>query len=184
MTKIQGFYPTSLLYLMPAMIVVAWISGASHALGQTAGCTLVHDDRHPKEQILRCGGGLTIRSAADTKFRTTGQTDLSPPTGVRLESGALLIEFTPGERRKDFQILTPHAIAAVRGTRWAVEVVRTRTSTLVLEGAVEVSHVRERPSGALLRAGEGADVTAKPGPIQVKRWAKKRVDALLARFGQ
>jgi hypothetical protein len=27
-------------------------------------------------------------------------------------------------------------------------------------------------------------VSAGTGPITVKRWAKKRVDALLARFGQ
>ena len=184
MIEAQGARATLLLCLMLTMIAISWIGGTSQAFGQTTGCTLVPDDRHPKEKILRCGESLTIRSAAETKFRVTGPTDQSPPTGVRLESGALLIEFTQSERRKDFQILTPHAIAAVRGTKWAVEVVPARTSTLVLAGSVEVSHLRGRHRGAFLRPGEGADVTAKPGPIVVKRWAKKRIDALLARLGQ
>jgi hypothetical protein len=166
------------------MLALAWIGAAAPAFGQPAGCTLVPDDRHPQEQIMRCGDALTIHAAAETKYQVTGQTDSAPPTGVRLESGALLIEFTPSARAKNFQILTPHAIAAVRGTKWAVDVDPARTATLVLTGAVEVSHVRGGQRSAVLRPGEGADVTAKPGPVVVKRWAQKRVDALLARLGQ
>jgi hypothetical protein len=113
----------------------------------------------------------------------TNKDGREPPDGARLDSGALMIEFMPRARLKNFQILTPHAIAAVRGTKWAVEVVPDRTSTLVISGTVEVM----RPRGtraALLHAGEGADVSAGAGRIVVKRWARERVDALLARFGQ
>jgi ferric-dicitrate binding protein FerR (iron transport regulator) len=165
-------------------LIAAWIGAATPALGQPAGCTLVADDRNPKEKMLRCGDDLTIRPAANSKYQVTGESGQAPPTEVRLESGALLIEFTPSERRKNFQILTPHAIAAVRGTRWAVEVTPAKTSTLVLDGEVEVSQVRARERSARLRVQQGADVTAKPGPVVVKRWGKKRVDALMARFGQ
>ena len=91
-------------------------------------------------------------------------------------------EFTPTEQQKDFQITTPHAIAAVRGTRWVVDVTPKQSSTLVLAGAVEVRRLRAA-KGALLRVGEGADVGPANGPVVVKRWGKKRVDALLARFG-
>ena len=66
-----------------------------------------------------------------------------------------MIEFKRAEGRRSFQILTPHAIAAVRGTKWAVEVGTGKTSTLVLVGAVNV----RRPSaqrGVTLRPGEGA----------------------------
>jgi ferric-dicitrate binding protein FerR (iron transport regulator) len=170
--------------LTAAIVAMAWIGPATHALGQPAGCTLVTDARNPKDKILRCGEGLTIHAAADTKFQLTGGTAQAPPTGASLRSGALLIEFTPSDRARNFQILTPHAIAAVRGTRWAVEVIPARSATLVLEGAVDVSHRRGRPHAAVLGPGEGADVTATRGPIVVKRWAQKRVDALLARFGQ
>jgi ferric-dicitrate binding protein FerR (iron transport regulator) len=166
-------------------LIAAWIGAATPALGQPAGCTLVADDRNPKEKMLRCGDDLTIRAAANSKYQVTGETGQGPPTEVRLESGALLIEFTPSARAKNFQILTPHAIAAVRGTRYAVEVTPARSSTLVLEGEVEVAQVRDRQRSARrLGVTQGADVTAKPGPVVVKRWGRKRVDALLARFGQ
>jgi len=87
--------------------------------------------------------------------------------------------------------MTPQAIAAVRGTRWVVEVTKQRTSTLVLAGAVEA----RRPAAATsaLRPGEGVDVAAGNGPtdsargparLVAGRWAQMRVDALLARFGR
>ena len=80
----------------------------------------------------------------------------------------------------------------MRGTRWVVEVTKQRTSTLVLTGAVEVRRPAAATS-ALLRPGEGVDVAAESGPtdsgrgpatLVARRWAQKRVDALLARFGQ
>jgi hypothetical protein len=92
-----------------------------------------------------------------------------------------LIEFHPTGKRRDFQILTPHAIASVRGTAWATEVKPDRSSVLVLSGVVEVART---PTGAavLLGRGQGVDVTEGGGPLQVKRWAPERVRALLARF--
>src|SRR5258708_2703423 len=168
------------------LIVVAgafWLSASAHGFGQPAGCTLVADEHNPTEKILRCGDTLTVRNAAKTQYQPTGQDGQQPPTGVRLDSGAVMIEFTPSDRQKNFQILTPHAIAAVRGTKWAVQVEGGKTSTLVLSGTVEVTSPRAT-RGAMLHAGEGADVVAGTRRIVVKRWAKKRVDALLARFGQ
>jgi FecR protein len=164
-----------------AICVSQW--APMQAWGEPGGCVLVPDDRNPSEKILRCGDGLTIRTAPGTSYRLTGQEGQQPPTGAQLDSGALMLEFTPSKDQRKFQILTPHAIAAVRGTTWAVEVSADKTSTLVITGAVDVT----RPDGkrsATLHAGEGADVSAGTGPITVKRWAKKRVDALLARFGQ
>jgi ferric-dicitrate binding protein FerR (iron transport regulator) len=166
------------------MIALSCIGAVTPALGQPAGCTLVADDRNPREKMLRCGDDLTIRAAANSKYQVIGESGQAPPMEVRLESGALLVDFKPSERARSFQILTPHAIAAVRGTRYAVEVTPARSSTLVLEGEVEVSQVRDRERSARVRGTQGTDVTAKPGPVVVKRWDKKRVDALLARFGQ
>jgi hypothetical protein len=40
------------------------------------------------------------------------------------------------KRRQEFQLLTPQVIAAVRGTKWAMEVTPGQTSTLVLLGQV------------------------------------------------
>jgi hypothetical protein len=166
----------------PAWLLAAAICVAMPGSGAAqSACSLVPDEHHPSEKVLRCGDGLTIRSAVGTRYKLIGQRGDGPPTGAQLDVGALFIEFKPTERRRDFQILTPYAIAAVRGTTWAVEVGNDMTSTLVVLGFVEV----KRPGaaeGSLLRAGQGADVTAGSAPIVVKRWAKPRVDALLARF--
>jgi ferric-dicitrate binding protein FerR (iron transport regulator) len=162
--------------------VAVWLCAADVVSAQTAGCVLAADRRGP-DQILRCGDRLTIHAAAQAQYRLTGQQGKEPPTAVELESGAVMIEFAPGGARRNFQILTPHAIAAVRGTRWAVEVTAEKTSTLVISGAVEVKR-RQSQQAAILHAGEGADVSPGMGPIEVKRWKKERVRALLARFGR
>jgi hypothetical protein len=175
------------------MIAVSiWLASSTSLFAEAGGCQLIPDDRNPSEKILRCGDSLSIRSAVNTRYRLTDQkgqaqpTDTAtaePPSGVQLESGALMIEFKPTEGRRNFQILTPHAIAAVRGTTWAVEVEPDRTSTLVILGFVEVMHPNET-HGTLIRAGQGADVSAGTTAIMAKRWATPRVRTLLARFGQ
>ena len=96
--------------------------------------------------------------------------------------GALIIDFNPSPGRRSFQILTPHAIAAVRGTTWAIEIDHDWTSVFVIRGYVEVRRPNEN-SGVVLRATQGTDVTSGTRPITVRRWPKPRVDALLARFG-
>jgi hypothetical protein len=116
--------------------------------------------------------------------------------GIELDSGALLIEFH-FKRRREFQILTPQAIASVRGTKWAMEVKPGQTSTLVLRGQVTVAR-KDAAEEVVVGPGQGVDVSnadagktvrsmsgsAKPAPIGVKKWAPDRVKALLARFGQ
>jgi hypothetical protein len=183
--------PISFSRLMIAALPLSiWLCTPTSVLGQSSGCVLLPDGRNPSEKILRCGSNLTIRSAPNTSYRLTNP-DNRQPGGARLDSGALLIEFTPNEGQRDFRILTPQAITAVRGTRWAVEVGRSQTSTLVLSGSVEITRRNSRQGAApgaqesaVLGAGEGVDVAAGTGPIVVKRWAQTRIDALMARFGQ
>jgi len=166
-----------------AAAVSMWLAATASAGAQTAGCALAVDDRNPSEKILRCGASLEVRAAAGTNYHAIDQQGSEQPKSLQLDDGALLVEFHPSKGRRSFQILTPHAIAAVRGTRWAVEVAPERTSTLVIAGRVAVS----RPGAAqivVLRPREGADVSAGEEPIVVKRWAEKRVRALLARFGE
>jgi hypothetical protein len=152
-------------------------------LAQVPKCALSPDERNPSEKVLRCGDLLTIRNATNTSYRLTDQKGDELPKGAQLDSGALLIEFKPSRIQRSFQIQTPHAIAAVRGTAFAVEVDAEKTGTLVISGVVEV----RRPNGkqrVSLRPTQGADVSAGSGPLTVKRWGKPRVDALLARFGR
>ena len=102
---------------------------------------------------------------------------------VRLRRKALLLEAPASGAKGGFVVVTPQAIAAVRGTKWTVDVGQGKTSVFVLRGRVAV----QRPAstaGVVLRPGEGVDVEAGTGPLTVKRWPAKRVSALMARLGQ
>ena len=105
------------------------------------------------------------------------------PTAIQLNDGALLIEFHPSGQQNEFQILTPLAIAAVRGTKWAMEVAPARTSTLVLDGSVAVTS-RKLNQYVVLTEGQGVDVSPSDMPMVQKQWGEARVRALLARFGE
>ena len=170
--------------LLPALAIAMslWLATTQSTLAQSSGCVLVPDEQNPPQKILRCGDNLIVHEASGTTYQTVGATKRAIPRAIRLESGALLLEFHPSVARKDFQILTPHAIAAVRGTRWAVEVSPDKSSTLVLSGAVSVRRVNVRPQ-VILRDGEGVDVSPGSEPLVVKKWGAARVQALLARFG-
>ncbi len=156
---------------------LAWLPMAGAALAQAGSCRTV-PDRNSGDLILQCGPNLKVRPAPGTLYHAS---DGSPPRALTLDGGALLIEFHPSARQRTFEILTPMAVAAVRGTRWAVETQSDQTSVLTLSGAVAVR--RSNASEAVvLHAGEGVDVDFHPGALQVKRWKPERVRALLARF--
>jgi FecR-like protein len=159
---------------------------------QSGACTLTPDKRNPNDKILRCGTELTITPAPGTVYKPGPAGADGLPASVQLDSGALLIEFNP-KRRREFQILTPQAIASVRGTKWAMDVTSMQTSTLVLNGEVAVSRKNET-ANVLVGPGQGADVAMLPGaprsvspyqpdPIAVKQWGPARVKELLDRFG-
>jgi hypothetical protein len=169
-----------------------WACALAPALAQSGTCVLSPDKRDPNHKILHCGSELTITSAPGTVYRTAGAGDDGLPASVQLDSGALLIEFK-SKRRHEFQILTPQAIASVRGTKWAMEVKPGQTSTLVLAGEVTVAR-KDDPGTVVVGPGRGVDVIglgahrsmdgAKPEPIAVKQWAPNRVKDLLGRFGR
>ncbi len=174
--------------LFAAILVAAALIGASFA-GSTAAraaggaCALVANEHDPSVKILRCGDNLTIHAAPGARYRPIYKAGQPLPAAIRLDDGALLIEFQPSPQQQDFQILTPLAVAAVRGTKWAVEVSAARTSTLVLAGAVAVTN-RRLNQYVILREGEGVDITPSDMSMVQKRWGEARVRALLARFGE
>jgi ferric-dicitrate binding protein FerR (iron transport regulator) len=134
-------------------------------------------------QTLHCRGGVTIVAENGAAFRLRSHNRNGDVDSVDLQSGALLVD-APRQRGKSrFEVTTPQAIAAVRGTKWAVDTKETRTSVLVLRGQVAV----RRPAGpaqVVLGSGQGVDVDPGMDPLIVKRWPQPRVDALLARLGQ
>ena len=132
--------------------------------------------------MLKCGAFLTAHLADGTKARPVGGGS-KDPSALQLRKGALLIEFQPQPGAETFQILTPEAIAAVRGTQWAVEVNPGKTSVFVVTGQVEVK-ARGGDGDVSLGPGEGVDVGRGAKALEVKRWGEERVRKLLARFGR
>jgi ferric-dicitrate binding protein FerR (iron transport regulator) len=155
-------------------------TGASPSL---AACSLVADPDHAGARMLQCGHSMAAHLAEGTVVHPVGGAGSSTPAALRLDTGALLLEFRPQPGAENFQILTPEAIAAVRGTTWAVEVERGKTSVLVIAGKVGVQ-ARRSGAAASLGPGEGVDVTGTPRTLTVKHWPEARVRRLLARFGR
>ncbi|WP_040489126.1 FecR domain-containing protein [Fulvimarina pelagi] len=130
---------------------------------------------NPERTIYDCSNGLAFEAEAAAAF--TG--DLSDDV-LTLDAQAVLIDGVP--QGGDFQILTPHAIATVRGTVFTVDVAEAMTSVFVVEGVVEVTR-RDGSEAVSLEAGEGVDV-ASGEALEARTWPDQRVDELLARFGR
>lgn len=141
------------------------------------GCTLGERDDPPR--IVHDCGGLVIEAEAAATLRPASA-EGGVLDAVEVDGSALLIDIAPG--RAPFQILTPHAIASVRGTVYVVDVGADRTSVFVVEGQVGVTRA-DGDDPVELGAGDGVDVAAGE-PLTVRQWPSQRVEALLARFGR
>jgi hypothetical protein len=134
-------------------------------------------------QTLRCEGGVTIVAENGARFTLQDRDGNGRVDSAELSSKALLLEVPKKQGGNRFQVITPQAIAAVRGTKWAVDAAEGKTSVFVVNGRVAVGR-RTGTHSVTLGAGEGVDVEAARGPLTVKRWPKARVAALMARLGQ
>jgi FecR protein len=182
MSKSIGIARRSLLGVTIATAVVAAIAGPLPARAAGA-CALVPNDKMPSEKMLQCAANLTVRAAPGARYQPLYKKGDPLPVGIRLNEGALLIEFQPARWGQDFQILTPLAIAAVRGTNWAVDVGKARTSVLVVDGSVGVTN-RRLNQYVIVTEGEGVDITPADTSTDQKTWSADRKRALLSRFGE
>ncbi|KRR07242.1 hypothetical protein CQ12_00085 [Bradyrhizobium jicamae] len=170
----------------PARVGVIAFAGvllfASPAAAQPAqsGCTSAPTAQGT--QTLRCGAAITIVAESGAKFELRDRNRDGQVDSVELSNKALLLEVPKRPRRTKFDVVTPQAIAAVRGTRWAVDAEGAKTSVFVVDGRVSVARPKGRAS-VVLGPGEGVDVEAS-GELTVKRWAPARVAALMSRLGQ
>ncbi|NDV88477.1 hypothetical protein GTW51_17385 [Aurantimonas aggregata] len=163
---------------MAAILAFLCLSVGATAAQQASGCTS-STLGNPPRAMIRCPGGLVIEAEAAAAITIRAPAAGAAPTSVALSGRAVLIDLTPP---RSFQIQTPHAIASVRGTIYAVDVEAGATAVFVSRGAVQVA-ARQGSGTVTLGPGEGVDV--RPGePLVVRRWPQERVARLLARFGQ
>ena len=155
---------------------------AGHALAQPAklGCT--SEPVALGTQTLRCPTAITIVAESGAKFELRDRNRDGHVDSVELSNKALLLEVPKKPGRARFDVVTPQAIAAVRGTKWAVDAEGAKTSVFVVDGRVSVARPAGRGS-VVLGAGDGVDVEPS-GDLIIKRWPPARVTALMARLGQ
>ncbi|ACE91223.1 FecR domain-containing protein [Rhizobium phaseoli] len=150
------------------------------ALAQSAGCAISRDAG--ARQVLSCPGGVKVMAEAGASFRLSDRNHDGSPDSASLRRKAILVDVDSSQHTGGFQVVTPQAIAAVRGTQWAVDVAGDKTSVLVVRGSVAVRRSAGEP--VVLSPGEGVDVSSSNEPLVVRRWPAPRVAALLARLGQ
>jgi ferric-dicitrate binding protein FerR (iron transport regulator) len=166
----------------PILLIGALLLGDSAVAQQgtarcaSAGSTIV-------AQTLQCDGGVTIVAENGAQYTLRDNNRDGRIDTAELNSKALLLDVHGKSSRKRFRVNTPQAIAAVRGTRWAVDVAEGKTSVFVVHGRVNVGRSASRGHTVALGPGEGVDVEGS-APLVVKRWAPARVSALMARLGQ
>jgi ferric-dicitrate binding protein FerR (iron transport regulator) len=164
--------------LIAAGVLLLALMGPQASAQQIPGCTSTALT-NPSRTLFRCSGGLIIEAEASATFDVSGSRRGGMISAIQLKGRAILVELT---RHRRFQILTPHAIASVRGTIFAVDVTSAQTSGFVVNGRTQVTR-RGRSEAVSLGQGEGVDVT--PGnPLEVRRWPQQRAAALLGRFGR
>jgi ferric-dicitrate binding protein FerR (iron transport regulator) len=154
---------------------------AGAASAQQPGCTAQQSPGRP--QVLRCGGGLTIVAEDGATFTLLDRDRNGQVEGVDLRSKAVFVEAPKKKTGQQFEVITPQAIAAVRGTKWAVDADGGKTSVFVDSGRVGVRRP-STPGRVVLGPGEGVDVDDSATPLEAKRWPAPRVAALMARLGR
>jgi ferric-dicitrate binding protein FerR (iron transport regulator) len=165
-------------------VIIACLFSVPVASAQSAGsgCSL-KQVAGTSQQILRCQKGLTITVEPGAQFTLVDRDKDGNADQVRVRRKALLLEAPKSKAGTGFQVNTPQAIAAVRGTVWVVDVQTNRTAVFVVRGRVAVRRPAAKTS-VFLGPGEGVEVDEGAGSLTAQRWPAARVSALLSRFGR
>ena len=152
-----------------------WLAGgalsaavlATSALAQSDGGCRAEALQDPPRTALTCPNGVTIVAEDGTNFELLDRSSAAGPEAVRLDGKALLLEAPAGAVEGGFEVITPQAIAAVRGTKWAVDVAGGKTSVFVVTGRVAVSREPGSPerrtrAGRRRRRGGGNCAADRP----------------------
>ncbi|WP_238245815.1 FecR domain-containing protein [Methylobacterium iners] len=136
----------------------------------------------PPREVLECSGGSRITAEPGAAYRLIDRNRDGRPEAIELKAKGLLIEYD-ARPRGGFQVLSPHAVASVRGTTWAVDVTSSGTAVFVETGRVAVNRASGGPV-VVLKSGDGTDVSPGRAPLEIKPWTAARRMSLMVRFGR
>jgi len=162
-------------WLVPVFLLMSAGPGSAQS-----GCSAT-PLTEPHRRLIVCTGNFRMEIEPSVLARVVPRDGNFAPRAMLIENGGALIEEAPGSART--QIRTPHAIAAVRGTVYVVDVTATQTSVFVVEGQVRVRRTGFLGSAVRLGPNQGVDVSGR-GPLEVKNWSTERITKLMARFGR
>jgi ferric-dicitrate binding protein FerR (iron transport regulator) len=174
---------TMMLARAGSIAVASALLFAAPAAAQPASSGCTSTPTAQGTQTVHCEIAITIVAESGAKFELTDRNRDGRVDSVELSQKALLLEVPKKQGRMRFNVVTPQAIAAVRGTKWAVDAEGGKTSVFVVDGRVSVARSAGRRGSVSLGPGEGVDVETS-GNLVVKRWGAARVAALMARLGQ
>lgn len=128
--------------------------------------------------------GSIINLGSQSEFSIGSVVSSDPVTGrqvsLDLLNGALRAFAAAATPKSRFEIRTPNAITAVRGTEWGILTSQGQSDVLVLSGRVGVRKNEISGQSAIsLTQSLGVTVT-EAGLGQITRWPQARVDALLS----
>ncbi|MDX1451313.1 MAG: FecR domain-containing protein [Oleiphilaceae bacterium] len=117
--------------------------------------------------LIRFADGSLLRLEADSvlvfnKLSHYGQTGMVD-TRMRLKKGALSTEVSPMVKGSRFEITTPSAVAAVRGTKFRLKTDGPSSTIEVTEGQVAFSHEH---GSTVVNGGEGARIHQQKSQIE------------------
>ena len=119
-----------------AVVLACALSPIQIAAAQPAYVGCLPENSTTTAQTLRCEGGVTIVAENGARYILQDRDGNGRVDSAELSSKALLLEVPKRPSAKRFQVTTPQAIAAVRGTKWAVDAVEDKTSVFVVNGRV------------------------------------------------
>src|SRR6201996_7781994 len=119
------------LFKAGLVLLACTLSSTEIARAQPANRGCAPENSLGMTQVLHCAAGITIVAEDGAKY-TLRSSRNGRVDAVELSGKALLIEVAPKPGGNKLQVVTPQAIAAVRGTKWAVDVAGDRTSVFVV----------------------------------------------------
>src|SRR5690606_26973336 len=114
------------LWLAGCALPAAVLATAALAQSGSGGCQ-AQALQDPSRTALTCPNGVRIVAEDGANFSLEDRGAAAGPEAVRLDGKALLLEAPAGAVEGGFEVITPQAVAAVRGTKWAVDVADGKT---------------------------------------------------------
>ena len=170
--------PFAALLLWP---ILAASTDFAHSQSRTGGCSLDQVGGTGR-YVVTCRDGISITTEKGASYQLLDRDRNGDVDALRLSNKAVMVDIPEGRAERRFEVITPQAIAAVRGTQWAVDVSPGKTSVFVARGEVGVRS-RTTNASVTLGAGDGVDVEAGK-PLTVRQWKRARVNALMSRLGR